>query len=236
MRPGATRGRPKNEQLSTRRKEEILDVAARVFAARGFPNTDVQTVADELGIGKGTIYRYFTTKKELFLAAVDRGMRRLTTHIDASMTSEDPSNLFEQVLRAYLSFFKENPELVELLIQERAEFRDRPRPTYFAHRDANVEKYHALVRRLIADGRIRQLPVETITDVMGDLMYGTMFTDYFSGRQRSPEEQAAAILEVVMGGLLTETERSKKRTGEVRAGQASPSASMPRAQSSDSER
>lgn len=209
--------RPRDEQLGARRTEEILDVAARLFASRGFGNTDVQTVADELGVGKGTVYRYFPTKKELFLAAVDRGMRRLTASIDASMTSEDAAGVFEQIVRAYLSFFKENPELVELLIQERAEFRDRPTPTYFAHRDANVEKYRALVRGLIREGRIRELPVETVADVTGDLMYGTMFTDYFSGRHRSTDEQAAAILEVVLGGLLTDTEKAKWRESKVDA-------------------
>jgi hypothetical protein len=39
---------------------------------------------------------------------------------------------------AYLDFFAEQPGFVELLIQERAHFRDRKRPTYFEHRDANV--------------------------------------------------------------------------------------------------
>ena len=64
-----------------RRQEEILDVAARVFAERGFPGTDVQEIADELEVGKGTIYRYFPTKRKLFLAAVDRAMRRLREEV-----------------------------------------------------------------------------------------------------------------------------------------------------------
>ena len=40
------RGRPRDEDLAQRRREEILEVATRLFAARGFPAMDVQDVAD----------------------------------------------------------------------------------------------------------------------------------------------------------------------------------------------
>jgi AcrR family transcriptional regulator len=201
-------GRPRDEQLGARRTAEILDVAARLFAARGFGNTDVQTVADQLGVGKGTVYRYFPTKEELFLATVDRGMWRLTEYIDASMNDEDVLKQLEQGIHAYLVFFQDNPEIVELLIQERAAFRDRPKSTYFAHKETNIGKFQDRLRTLIATGRMRDLPVEMITNVMGELVYGTMFTNYFSGQPRSLDEQADEILEVVLMGLLTDKERS----------------------------
>ena len=208
--PAKRPGRPKDEQLAARRCEEILDVAARVFAARGYRNTDVQVVADELGVGKGTVYRYFPSKRELFLGAVDRGMQRLTERIDASMTAPDPLDQMEQAIREYLSFFEANPEFVELLIQERAEFRDRPKPTYFEYRDANINKFAALHEGLVAAGRMRNIPLGTIDNVVGDLVYGTMFTNYFAGRRRSLAEQADEILEIVLVGLLTDAERAKR--------------------------
>ena len=65
------------------RREQILDAAAEVFAQHGYRNTDVQFVADALQVGKGTVYRYFPSKEALFLAAVDRGMRRLTERFQA---------------------------------------------------------------------------------------------------------------------------------------------------------
>lgn len=212
-------GRPRDEQLTARRCDEILDVAARLFAHRGFANTDVQVVADELGIGKGTVYRYFPTKRELFLAAVDRGMRRLTEYIDAHKTASDPWLQVEQVIRAYLRFFEANPEFVELLIQERAEFRDRAKPTYFEYRDANTQKFEALHRELVAQGRMREVPFETVANVVGDLMYGTMFTNYFAGRRQSLDEQADHILELVLFGLLTNAERARRLAGASGTGQ-----------------
>src|SRR4051794_29220948 len=99
-------GRPRDAALVERRREEILDTAAVVFARHGYPNTDVQFVADELGLAKGTIYRYFPSKQELFLAAVDRGVRLLWQTVDAAFdASADPLDQVAACVRAYLRYF-----------------------------------------------------------------------------------------------------------------------------------
>lgn len=72
--PVKKRTAPKEDELWTLRREEILRVAAVLFAQGGYSDTDTQLLADRLGVGKGTIYRYFKSKEELFLAAVDQVM------------------------------------------------------------------------------------------------------------------------------------------------------------------
>lgn len=53
----------------------ILDAAERVFAARGYAAATVKDVAQEAGVATGTVYLYFPSKEELFLALIDRGTR-----------------------------------------------------------------------------------------------------------------------------------------------------------------
>lgn len=196
-------GRPKDEARAASRREEILDAAAKIFAERGYPNTDVQVVADLLGVGKGTIYRNFPSKRELFLEAADRGMRRLLAQIDSSIASvSDPLERIARAICAYLAFFDINPEFIELLIQERAEFKDRKTPTYFEYRGANVGRWQEFFRSLIAENRVRDIPVERITDVISNLLYGTIFTNFFAGRKKPFEIQAEEILDIVFHGIL----------------------------------
>jgi AcrR family transcriptional regulator len=193
------------------RQEQILDAAATLFAEHGYSNTDTQLLADRLQIGKGTLYRYFPSKRELFLAVADRVMRQLRQQVDAAVTPlEDPLDRVTAAIHAFLAFFGEHPEHVELLIQERAQFKDRKRPTYFVHREANVERWRALYRDLIAAGRVRNVPVERITDVMSDLLYGTIFTNYFSGREKPFDVQARDIIDIVFHGILTDSERRRR--------------------------
>ena len=84
-------GRPADPTLADRRREEILDAAVKLFARHGFTETDTQVLANKLQVGKGTLYRYFSSKEELFLAAVDRVMRQMRQTVDAVIAEiEDP--------------------------------------------------------------------------------------------------------------------------------------------------
>jgi AcrR family transcriptional regulator len=192
------------------REEQILEAAMQLFAEHGYSDTDTQLLADKLRIGKGTLYRYFHSKRELFLAAADRVMRLMRQSVDASIENiDEPFERMGVGIRAFLSFFAEHPEYVELLIQERAQFKDRKKPTYFVHRENNIKRWQALYRALIEAGRIRNIPVERISSVISNLIYGTMFTNYFTGERSSVEAQARDILDIVFHGILSDAERKK---------------------------
>jgi AcrR family transcriptional regulator len=206
------RGRPQDKELVTQRKEQILAAAAKVFARHGYPDTEVQAVADAIDVGKGTIYRYFPSKERLFLATVDRAMSKLREHVQtASASKTDPLDRVTAAIQAYLEYFQTHPEHAELLIIERAEYRDRKTPTYLAHCRANAESWETVYVGLIRDGRIRDIPVQRIMTVVSDLMYGTMFTNHFSGQERPFWEQARDVIDIVFHGLLTTAEKKRQR-------------------------
>jgi len=212
--PASRRGRPADLKRTAQRSREILQHAATFFAQHGFGGADVQVLADGLGVGKGTIYRYFPSKRALFLAALDDGMHRLHAYVeDARLKLEDPLDQVERAVEAYLAFFDEHAEYVELLIQERAVFKNRKQPTYFEHRERNVGRWRERFRELIAAGRVRALPVEQITNVLSALVYGTMFTNYFAGRQKPLAVQARELLDVVLPGIVTDEERRRRFAG-----------------------
>src|SRR5579883_1802680 len=193
------------------RREEILDAATELFAEHGYSDAVTQLLADKLQVGKGTIYRHFPSKKDLFLAAADRAMRRLHESIEASLQGiEEPLDRIRAGVRAYLDFFADHPECVELLIQERAQFHDRLKPTYFEHRERSIRRWRDLYRMLIGEGRLRDMPVERITDVFAAMLYGSMFLNYMSGRSGSFSAQADDLLDVAFFGILSESERRKR--------------------------
>jgi AcrR family transcriptional regulator len=203
-------GRPADPEHCARRREEILDAAVQQFALHGYADTDMQEMADSVQIGKGTIYRYFPSKRELFLATTDQIMRKMRKEIDSQIEGiQDPLERVKRGIRTFLGFFDNQPAFVELLVQERAYFKDRKKPTYYEHMEVNVERWRTLYRQLMGVGRVRNMPVERITDVISDLLYGTIFTNYFSGRRKSLEAQAQDIVDVVFFGILSESERAK---------------------------
>src|SRR5262249_60516663 len=74
-----------SEEANLARREEILVTATALFAEQGFSDAVTQALAERLGVGKGTIYRHFPSKRALFLAATDRVMRKLQECVSANV-------------------------------------------------------------------------------------------------------------------------------------------------------
>jgi len=215
----AGRGRPRDEGLAARRRAEILRHAIRHFARDGYAGADLDAIAADAGCSKGTLYRYFASKEALFHSGVDTVMQGLL-EATAPVEGEDPVAAIEDGVRAYLAYFDKHPEYVEMLILERAVFRDRKKPTYFEYRDANAHRWQERFEALIDAGRFRAVPPERILDVLGNLVYGTAFTNYFAGRRSSLDQQVEDILDVLFHGLLApeKPDRRSSRASRPRRG------------------
>ncbi len=188
----------------TERSLEILDAAVETFAAKGYAQTDVQEIADRVGIGKGTVYRHFGNKEALFLTAVMHARNKLICAVDAVQDSQaDPLAQLRTCMTAILRFFDAHPEIVELLIEERALFRDRRPSLFFEHDEDRRCEWADRLRTMIAAGTIRDIPVPEIQDTISRFVFGAMFFNYFEGNRKPLADQSHAMFDVLFNGLLT---------------------------------
>lgn len=66
---------------AVRNRELLLETAQRLFKERGLENVSMTTIADEAGLGKGTLYRHFKNKAELAHGLLDQDMHDLQDRI-----------------------------------------------------------------------------------------------------------------------------------------------------------
>lgn len=59
------------------RKNEILDVAERLFVTKGFDNTSTNDILREIGIARGTLYYHFKSKTDILDAMIERMSKQL---------------------------------------------------------------------------------------------------------------------------------------------------------------
>jgi len=110
-----------------RRRQELLDLAAHLFAANGYHPTSVADVVDGLGVGKGVFYWYFASKEELFrqiLADAQRDLRR--AQLQAIADEPDPVRRIEAGIRTAVRWLDDNRHLFVLLEFARTEERFAP--------------------------------------------------------------------------------------------------------------
>jgi len=91
-----------DEQMREATRHRILHEAASEFARLGFDQANINTIAEQAGIGKGTIYLYFENKRELFLAMLRSIAHSQLTTVRAALATE--GSLQQRLERLFLAF------------------------------------------------------------------------------------------------------------------------------------
>ena len=160
------------------KRQAILEQAIRTFAEVGFRGADVQVIADRAGVGKGTVYRYFRSKEDLFWAATYEVCVRLETCVFEAMDGvEGTFAKFRAAGAAHARFFQENPQYLELTVQNRAEFRGTRPESHREHHDQMIGRFSEVLRCGIESGELRPMDTERTTLAWGSLLFGTAFLD-----------------------------------------------------------
>ncbi|WP_298171310.1 TetR/AcrR family transcriptional regulator [Novosphingobium sp.] len=91
-------------QSPDERRENILAVAAEAFALEGYGITSMSTIAARLGGSKATLYKYFTSKEELFQAVMQRKCEAVIGPLEElADTSRDPASLLYAFGKIFLT-------------------------------------------------------------------------------------------------------------------------------------
>ncbi len=131
-------------------RSQVLDVATRLFAARGFGDTSLQLIADEVGVTKQAVLHYFSSKEALRQAVIDVILdhwRDIMPRILLAATASD--DRFDAVLGELYRFFAADPDRGRLLVREMF---DRPQAVRTVLKDS-VRPWLDAVAGYIQQGR-----------------------------------------------------------------------------------
>ena len=169
-----TRKRESAEQ----RRQAILEAARTVFARKGYAGTGVEDIADQAGIGKGTIYLYFASKEQIYLAALLEEARKLDAESRKAMAAADR---WQDKLRAFvevrLRYFDEHQDFMRIYMTEFRSMCMLGRPAHGElHRLA--ERCEAQLAQMFAAasgrGEIREVDPELAALTVSDMIRGLM--------------------------------------------------------------
>lgn len=93
------------------KENAIIDAAEKVFSKQGFANAKMEGVAKELGISKGTIYFYFASKENLYMAITYRAFQALIDKFYESVAATKDQDGIEGVvglMKSFITFSEQN--------------------------------------------------------------------------------------------------------------------------------
>ncbi|MBN2291367.1 MAG: TetR/AcrR family transcriptional regulator [Pirellulales bacterium] len=203
--------------------DEILKQAILIFAADGFARSDVQTIANAAGVGKGTVYRYFGNKLDLFYACTGTVGERLTERlVKATEQEQSPIKKVRAACIAYVQFFWDTPEYLELLVQERAEFRSVKPDSHYQFENSVIDELSDILKAAVDVGEIRPVEIRKTLIVMSNVLFGSLVHAIShalpEGSKDTPVTLAAYAIDLILRGLRVETPSGiEDESGELRS-------------------
>jgi AcrR family transcriptional regulator len=138
-------------------RQKLLDAAEQVFGEVGYHDASIVKITEAAGVGQGTFYLYFSSKKEVFDELV-RDLNRRVRHAMKQASSQGETRLEAELLGfgAYFAFTTEHPALYRIIRQ--AEFVSPEMLRY--HYEKLLEGYVAGLREAMARGETGQIDPE----------------------------------------------------------------------------
>jgi len=186
------------------RQKQILDAAAKVFSTKGFARTQVDEIANLAGLGKGTVYRYFKDKKNLFFSVADRGIENLKDFVLEAMAKEKgPVEKIKRAIETYLKFFNEHSDLIRIFIHEQSEFQNRIQKRYYKHYYEHLNKIEEIFKEAQDLGLVKKminprLAIAVLTDMLNSFIY----TWHLTGKKYSLSKGFSVITDIYFTGIL----------------------------------
>jgi len=101
------------------RKSELLDAARSVFSRKGFHDATIDDVAREAGVAKGTVYLYFESKQEIYLAALRDGIETLIQEMRAEAAKAGPADVrLKGLIGVKVAFFDKHRDFFHIFHSE----------------------------------------------------------------------------------------------------------------------
>jgi AcrR family transcriptional regulator len=193
--------------------EQVIDAAAKVFAAKGFEAARLEEIAAELGILRGSLYYYVPSKAELLSMLFDRRLLVLIGRVEAIAAADlPPITKLEAALRAHLrhldEFYPESSQWFKLP-QHRRPAKNQ------AQVSARYHQYERLLRGIVEEGIAagamrRDLDPKVATlGVLGACNWLTQW--YRKGGRLSIDEIGDTLISLLTDGLRADTRPTERR-------------------------
>lgn len=145
----------RSKEAGTKR-EKILLAAVEKFLDEDFYQVTVTEIAELAGVGKGTVYEYFSSKEELFKESfsycADNYLQLFRTHL-LGVTSA--RRTMEDIFINHLALIKENRNKLHLLFNERPQSLKELQSWILERRQELLAEISGLVHKGVALGEIR---------------------------------------------------------------------------------
>ena len=197
-------GRTKQQVVSEFRSAEILNAARKVFSKRGFNDVTVDEIAAAAGLAKATVYQYFPSKQEIYLAALRHGIRELVDRTRRNIdTAQGVREKIEAFVRTRLAYLEEHREFFAVY---HAEFGNLTHPAILNREfrglyQQQLELLESLIRAGVKSGEVSRVAPPVLATMIYEASRGLMLRRALGWTESTVEQEVTALMNMIWKGI-----------------------------------
>jgi AcrR family transcriptional regulator len=167
------------------RREQIIEVAVRLFSQKGFRGATTKGIASAAGVNEAIIFRHFSTKSELYAAIIDRKansaeMKALRSALAEAIEQGNDRLVFETLALHVLEFHERDDTAMRLLLYSALEGHELAEMITRNHILKTHQQVAEYVKKRMAGGAFRPMnPMTAVRGFMGMVISHVLNKKFF---------------------------------------------------------
>lgn len=187
------------------KQERILLAAAKVISKKGYHNTQMDDIAAEAGVAKGTLYLYFESKQDLFAKFIDNIF--LQTFVSLQHINSIHTNSIEKIrmyIKSQLEFFSKQMQFFKIIIKEihaiDEGFDQRYKQKIHARYHKTVDILAKIIKGGIKERLIKPVDSELAAFILTNIIKSVIFQNIRRKNKMSISRQTLFIMDIFLRG------------------------------------
>lgn len=187
-------------------KEQIVEVAARLFVDRGYKGISMREIAQAAGLSKAGIYHHFRDKESLFLAVLTANLQRIERLIEAACQEQSSARArLHAILTGIFALPPAQRAIIRLASQEMAALSPKARREFArVYRHAFVDRIVAILQEGIERGEVRPVNPRLATWMLLGMAYPFLYPAH-QAELGDPQDTVEIMLEIFFEGISRKT-------------------------------
>jgi AcrR family transcriptional regulator len=209
--------RQNKEQLTEKRRRQIMDAALAVFSRKGYGEATIPDVAREAGVAVGTIYNYYKSKRDILVSALAGSVlsEPFLRLMDQSLEADDQA-FFRSLIEDRLTLLTENSDRFLFMLSEVNRDQEFRRQWAQGVVQPALGRAEAYVRSRIHSGSFRPVDPSVAVRALTGMAIGFAVLSMVEGEESPcrgvPAEQLASQLaDIALTGVQSPESRSVRK-------------------------
>lgn len=186
----------------TDRRNQILDAATKLFAEKGFHHSTVGEIANLAGVGKGTVYEYFPSKKdvlrELLIVAIEYYFGLFPSKVAGNLDLKEKLHLMTSL---HFQFFLEYRDLARVILYEHRQMTEDLEPIMIQKEQERINYVAEILEEGLSRGEIRPVDCQLAARVISGALWNMGMDLVLSPTVFDGEELINGVVDILWSGL-----------------------------------